>query len=122
MHHKERRRPYEFPPEVKKEALEKAGYACEQCGRQDNRTEKLQADHRVAIWFARESKSLAVEVIKSIANCQILCQTCHSEKHKEESRAYYEQESLAVLQAYFELVLDHSKDDWREQLKRKYAA
>lgn len=117
MTHSRSRAEYEFDRETKLAALEKHEYRCEKCGAADERTNRLHADHIVAIWFVRETGCLGTEVIKSICNCQILCQDCHTAKHKAESRAYYAELAPVVLQRYLAMTVNHQLDDWREKLK-----
>ena len=107
---------YNFPYEIKKEAFERSGYRCEVCGAQDDETNRLEVDHTIAIWFARETNCLSAEVIKSIANATVLCHQHHREKHSHESRQYYAELAPTVLISYLEKVVDHHKDDWREKL------
>jgi 5-methylcytosine-specific restriction endonuclease McrA len=109
------RTPYEFSLETKREALARHDYKCVDCGAEDDRTNRLQLDHEIAIWFARENPALTVEVIRSIANCVPRCARCHSEKHKRESRKMYQELAPVVLQRYLELIVDHTKDDWRSK-------
>lgn len=114
MKHQEKRRPLEFDRKTKIEALERNNYKCVDCGVEDSRTNRLQVDHEIAIWFALENPCLVADVIKSIANAKPRCTKCHSEKHKRESRKMYQELAPKVLQAYLELVVDHHKDDWRK--------
>lgn len=106
---------YEFDPTTKREALDRVNYTCEICGREEDRSNGifLQAHHKIAIWFARENPCLALEVIKSLANCEIVCRDCHSKLHNQETRTYYEELSPIVLSNYLNMIVDHDKDNWR---------
>lgn len=124
MTHSSSRAEFEFDRETKLAAFERSEYRCEQCGKEDDRTDRLQAHHLIAIWFVRETGCLGLEVIKSLCNAEILCHDCHSKRHKEESRRYYAELAPIVLQRYLESILaDNHKDDWRQKLqtKGKYA-
>ena len=122
MTHSKDRLPYEFDRETKIAALERAQYKCEKCGKSDDRTDRLQIHHLIAIWFCKETGSLGLEVIKSLANTQVLCCSCHSEVHSQESRAYYAELAPVVLQQYLAKVVMHERDDWRQKLKGRYAS
>jgi len=117
MTHNENRQPYNFDPETKREALERAGYRCEVCGKQDSATERLEVNHICAIWFARENPCLTIEVLKSISNAQVLCHQHHKELHQNESRHYYASLAPQVLTKWLESHIDPHKDDWRDKLK-----
>lgn len=118
VEYKSNRKQYEFDFSTKQEALEKAGYRCEWCEAQDSRTNRLEVDHAIAIWFARENPALTVEVIKSIANATVLCHECHADKHLQESRRYYADLAPTVLAKYLENIIDPHLDDWRDKLKQ----
>lgn len=85
MTHSERRRPFEFSHNTKKEALERAHNVCEGCGKPGTKA-KLEVDHLIPVFFALKYPLFAQEVIKSLANARVLCQECHSKRmHYEES-------------------------------------
>lgn len=106
---------YEFDPQTKREALERANYTCERCGREENRENGIQlnAHHIISIWFARENPCLALEVIKSLSNCEIVCRECHNAIHNQETRTYYEELAPIVLRNYLNMIVNHDKDNWR---------
>lgn len=74
-----RRSKYEFSRQTKREAKLRAGFKCEQCGAKGD----LEAHHVIAVWTATEL-GLWREVVKSINNCEVLCPSCHAEKHNPE--------------------------------------
>ena len=121
MSHSKDRLPYEFDRETKLAALERSGYRCEKCGAEDERTNRLQVHHQIAIWFCKETGCLGLEVIKSIANTSILCTRCHADTHRAESRAYYAELAPIVLKNYLALTVNHQLDDWRDKLKGYHA-
>ena len=106
----EYRKIYEFSPQTKKEALSRAENRCDHCGKE---TKELSIHHFISIWWAIETQCLATEVIKSLSNAAALCRECHSETHKQESRAFYEDVAPMVLASYLNTRLDHTKDRWR---------
>jgi 5-methylcytosine-specific restriction endonuclease McrA len=80
MNHADRRRPFEFSYETKKEALLRSP-VCEGCGKPESKDEPLHADHVIPIWFAIKYPVFALEVINSLANCRILCKKCHEKRN-----------------------------------------
>lgn len=123
MPHSRDRIPFEFDRETKREALERSGYRCEKCGCEDDRTNRLEVDHRVAIWFFRETGCIGVNVLLNIVNCSVLCHRCHQDKHKAESRAYYRELAPQILAEYLQQMAEEQdkRDAWRNQQKGKYA-
>lgn len=115
--HHDRRAPYEFDPATKMEAL-KNKCLCDECGLPATKDDPFECDHEIAIWWARENPVFAIEVIRSIANLQILHRSCHKKKHEKESRLYYQEKAKVVLERYLDKVVDHRKDDWRDELKK----
>lgn len=91
---------YEFSRSVKREAKERAGWKCEQCGTKGTKQNRLEVDHKVAIWFAHKYQFLAPAVIQHIANAQVLCQECHEEKHRKESIEGYKIEAAMLIDEY----------------------
>lgn len=75
-------------------AFRKSGGCCEQCGSK----ERLEVDHILAIWYAEQYfPQLASWVLKSAQNAQVLCHSCHTEKHRHEDfNAYNQQASILV--------------------------
>lgn len=71
-----------FQPDIREKAKEKAGYRCERCGKRLDK-EFLEVHHLVAIW-ATIKLNLPVEFVTGLANAQVLCHDCHTEKHKRE--------------------------------------
>ena len=120
MNHTERRAPFQFDYQTKKEALDRA-LVCEICGEPERPHDRFELNHKVAIWFALENPCLAVEVLKSIANLQVCHHSCHVEYHRNESRAFYAEVAPQVLKAYLDSVINPRLDDWREKLKGAYA-
>ncbi len=80
MSYQERRQPYEFSYEVKKEAYEKQP-VCEACGRPQSKDVRLQADHIIPVWFSLKYPVFAIPIINSLANLRILCPDCHSKRN-----------------------------------------
>ena len=96
------REPYEFSNSVKKYALERAGWKCEECGKSKKDAQYLEIHHIVPIWWAIKYPILAQIVIKSTANAQALCKECHTERHKE--RTEYFEETELLLSSYMRFI------------------
>ena len=75
MSYADTRKPYEFSPQTKQEALLRSP-VCERCGNPHN----LNFDHIIPCWFAINFPVFATEIIKSLANCRILCTECHKKR------------------------------------------
>lgn len=101
---------YLFSYELKRQALESAFYQCENCGKHDSRTNKLEAHHLLSVWFARECK-IEPALIKKLDRIAMLCHSCHAKVHKQESRHQYEQ--IAWFVFGIDTSPDHKKDEWR---------
>lgn len=76
MSYADTRKPYEFSPQTKQEALLRSP-VCEACGCPDN----LHADHILPVFFACKYPVFALEIIRSLANCRILCANCHKKRN-----------------------------------------
>jgi len=113
MSYSHTRQPYEFESKTKYEAIRNAE-VCEICGLPETPDDPFECNHVVAIWFAREVPCLSIEVIKSLANIQIVHRSCHKDLHDHESRQFYQELVPFVVARYLTLVVDHSKDDWRK--------
>lgn len=88
------REPYEFSGSVKKYALERAGWKCEECGKSKKDAQYLEIHHIVPIWWAIKYPVLAQIVIKSTANARALCQKCHKARHEQRTEYLEETERL----------------------------
>lgn len=66
---------YEFSAQTKQEALNRSP-VCEACGNPTN----LCYDHILPIWFTINYPVFATEIIRSLANCRILCRDCHKKR------------------------------------------
>lgn len=75
MTYAEKRQPYEFSAQTKQEALNRSP-VCEACGNPHN----LNYDHILPIWFSLNFPIFTHELIRSLANCRILCRDCHSKR------------------------------------------
>lgn len=113
MTYAEKRQPYEFSAQTKQEALNRSP-VCEACGNPGSYEDTLILHHKIAIWFALENPCLAIGVLRSIANAQILHRSCHRKIHLQESRQYYQDIVPTVVSDWLVLTVDHSKDDWRK--------
>lgn len=76
MSYADTRKPYEFSPQTKQEALLRSP-VCEACGNPHN----LHFDHILPCWFAINFPVFAQEIIRSLANCRILCLDCHKKRN-----------------------------------------
>lgn len=87
--HKEKRAPYEFSPEVKLDALKRAHWRCERCGKHKSETPEgyLEIHHILAIGIViKDYPQLAPAIVKSLANAKVLCCDCHTQIHREETQ------------------------------------
>jgi 5-methylcytosine-specific restriction endonuclease McrA len=100
----EYRNRYEFTKSTYSYALEKSKYICSECGEKKKRSE-LEVHHRVAIWFACQNPVLIPDVIRHIANAEVLCLECHQQKHREESFEHYVEEAKILLENWHSFVL-----------------
>jgi len=107
------RTPYEFDPKLKHEAIKNA-LVCEVCGKPETKDNPFTCHHICSVWFARENPCLSLEVIRSLANLQVVCRKCHTEIHRHESRIFYQELVPEVAKRYLEITVDHSKDEWRK--------
>ena|SRR5690606_17617066 len=91
---KRSREAYEFSKGVKHEALQRCGNKCERCGKHKKEVGKLYAHHKLAISIAiHYYPEISASVIKSLANCEILCDSCHK---KADIQARKEHEKYAL--------------------------
>lgn len=95
--HKIDRTPMEFTDQTKLEALKRADFKCEDCGRtkaqlrEDGEKGYFEIHHRLPIYIiASEFPELSLSVIKSLANAEVLCQKCHAERHRTTTFEEYE--------------------------------
>lgn len=85
----------EFTPETKLEALRRAKFTCEDCGRPKHEVGYLQIHHKLGIAIAaRFHPEISHALLASIANTAVLCPDCHEKrdiadrkKHTEFARA-----------------------------------
>lgn len=78
-----------FTDQTKQEKFEIAGGKCELCNKQLP-FELATFHHVVSLSYAfHYFPHLTDEILKSIANCQMLCQQCHEYIHKQDSLEYY---------------------------------
>lgn len=84
--HKEKRAPYEFSSDVKLDALRRANWRCERCGKHKSETPEgyLEIHHILAIGIViKDYPQLAPAIVKSLANAEVLCCDCHTQIHRE---------------------------------------
>lgn len=94
------RAPYEFTQKTKIDALNKAHWQCEECGKKKSETKEgyLEIDHRIPIWFVLSYfPTLAPAVVKSIANARVLCKDCHERIHLTEKKKDYIERAKTLL-------------------------
>lgn len=108
---KNNREGYTFSHQQKQEKLEEDFYVCERCGKHETKDNRLEANHFLSIWFAREA-GIPQALIKSTKNLEILCHSCHTKSHLQESR--YQYSYIAWILFGLDLEVDESKDDWRK--------
>ena len=99
------RAPMEFSDETKIEALKRASFKCEDCGRSKEDLKKagepgyFQLHHILGIAVAvRLFPWIGYEVIKSVENCRCLCHKCH--RVEENSRPDHEEIATELLNRY----------------------
>lgn len=72
------RKHYEFDRNTRYEAYRRAQGQCEICGTSDG----LECHHILGVWYAVNfHPEISAVVIKSLANAQIVCQSCHEDIH-----------------------------------------
>ena len=71
-----RRGGYKFEKEMRERRKEGLQNKCEQCGKESN---DLTGHHIVRAYVGRTNPALAPNVIKDMANLQMLCPNCHKE-------------------------------------------
>lgn len=80
---------YEFSKATRIEALRRAEYRCEQCGKSDKEVGKLFIHHKLMIEMAaRYYQDISCEVIKSLANAEVLCDHCHKVRDEQARREH----------------------------------
>ena len=79
----EKRAKYEFDKGTKRYAKELAGWKCEQCGCSPTKDNWLEADHLLPILaVVKKFQFMNPVIIKHLANLQVLCKSCHDERHQ----------------------------------------
>ena len=73
----ERPRQYEFDTRTKRQAIQRAGNECEECG---DGNVNLYVHHALGIWYAVNLyPQIPAWLVSSIDNAVVLCSTCHVE-------------------------------------------
>lgn len=81
------RAPYEFSKQTILEALQRCNFTCDVCGKHKKETPEgyLEAHHLVGIYFflkyKKEFPGMTREIMRSVANCSMLCVECHKKAH-----------------------------------------
>lgn len=59
-------------------------FCCERCGKTKKEVGYLEAHHKLSIYFAvNYFPNISADIIKSLANLEILCPCCHKLEHSE---------------------------------------
>jgi len=67
-----------FSPETKRQALERANYSCENCGKRG----RLEIHHILPIYIATQVyKDLPHAALSVLENAMVLCPPCHCKEH-----------------------------------------
>lgn len=92
---------YEFTKETILAALRFADFRCEECHRSkpqlalDGEKPYFEMHHILGIEIAvRYFPEISAEVIKSIANCEVVCRECHREIHRQKQDYFAIAENL----------------------------
>jgi 5-methylcytosine-specific restriction endonuclease McrA len=85
MSYAEVRRPFEFDASTLTEAYRLAGGVCEACGKPDSKENPLNYDHILPISFCIKYQVFALPLVKSLANCRLLCHDCHRKRNHYDS-------------------------------------
>ncbi len=104
----------EFSDETKLEALRRANWRCERCGRQKQDVGYLEIHHRLGIAIAlRYHPEISHALLSSIANARVLCHDCHRIEDQSDRRKH--QELARELQRYelTQLLIEYMAADTR---------
>lgn len=100
------RTPMEFSDQTKLDALRRADFKCECCGRskpdlkRDGDKAYFEIHHILPIFIiAREFPELSLTVIKSVENAKVLCIPCHHKTHHEGTMKEYIDHAEILLRA-----------------------
>ena len=79
-----RRKPYNFDPDTKLEALRRYDFRCAKCGKhkKECKPKMLEIHHNLPIGVALDHFPHAVFALTSVENAIPLCQPCHKEVHE----------------------------------------
>ncbi len=98
---------YEFPHQTVIDALRRADWKCEQCGKPKKDTPEgyLELHHLLPVMIAvKYYPHILPELIASLDNCKVLCCQCHS-KADEESRLNHPRLALEIYTNWLEAQL-----------------
>lgn len=117
------RRNKEFPTLVKREAYKRAEACCELCNTQLS-LKKAHFHHILSLSYAfHYYPDIPDEILKSVENCQVLCEQCHTDLHQRDSLAYYETiaHNLIALIATWEPLEHPLRHKKKKKRKREHA-
>ena len=120
MTYSKERQPYEFDKETKLAALLLHAYLCAICHEPERPHDRFQFNHEIPIWYAKEvGGALPIVLIKSLANCQPVHESCHKKYHLTESRQRYRELAPKLLARFLAMTAEEQdeRDAWRTKLK-----
>lgn len=100
MTERNRRKAYEFTKKTKLEAINRSQCRCERCDKSIHKDSiRLEVHHRVPVFVAKMYPQFSLSVIKSLANAEVLCSSCHQAEHREKTDIEDYQEEINMLMA-----------------------
>jgi len=91
----------EFPRETKVDALRNADWKCEMCGVKKKETEQgfLEIHHILPVYIAvKYYPHVSAVAIRSLANAEVLCVSCHHKRHEWEDFAEYNEQAIKLIE------------------------
>lgn len=91
---------YEFSKATVLEALKRADWKCERCGKSKKEVGMLYIHHKLAINIAiHQYPEIAPSVIKSICNAKCVCRECHmyEDEESKKNHKFFAQALLGAL-------------------------
>lgn len=100
------RTPYEFSKETKLEALRRAEWKCEKCGKpkRECREGYLEIHHKLQVYLAiKYYPHIFPEVVASIDNAMVVCRDCHP--HEDEYSDIHHKEIATALWQIYQAII-----------------
>lgn len=113
MTERNKRKAYEFTRETKLEAINRSQCRCERCNKsiyEDN--VRLEVHHRVPVFVAKMYPQFSLSVIKSLANAEVLCSSCHHAEHRKKRDISDYQKEIESLMIVDTMAMFVFTSDW----------